>query len=550
MDTPPPALAWLQTLAMPAGAGVSGVRLRLAGLRARLAKLILPSQPPPQPPPTTTATTTTALLQQRAWDAAENLHRLCVEAHSTAAGDDSAAVVQVRDRSQGYRGYKSVPMRELPQYTKYAKRAASCGDDTGGGGAWVAPDGLQGCVANTVAELGRYKAGDVVLDFGSGCGFKATYWSAMWGVAVLGVDVTGALVEWANRHAGGLFCRVPPVGQQQRQRILPWLPDNSVSHVHSFAAMYYVQPVSRQCDLVQDMLRVVKPGGSLYLGWCGAYRYTRSSMPCADPASGFWEDCLGGHPLVSRYAVLYEIDLLGTAWNDTLDPGRYQSYRTDEGVGNSTYGVFVVKKRGDESVAAPASPMHSVVEERGGHRQFSRTLPHSHTLELYSHDYEAVQQDILNRQVARPRPSLRTVRHAYRMCVVSSLLKQTLEALESCHIVHWVDQGTLLGLWRHGGFMPWDQDADVAVLLKPGALATPARSNSKAETAHILQCFRRASSFDANTVVIATSKSKAQTGIAFKIDAAVHHPSARRARLTVFVRTRAGAAKLAGDLAG
>lgn len=46
------------------------------------------------------------------------------------------------------------------------------------------------------------------------------------------------------------------------------------------------------------------------------------------------------------------------------------------------------------------------------------------------------------------------------------LLEQFHTLCEKHKIPYWLDSGTLIGAVRHGGFIPWDDDIDVCVLLK------------------------------------------------------------------------------------
>jgi phosphorylcholine metabolism protein LicD len=45
-------------------------------------------------------------------------------------------------------------------------------------------------------------------------------------------------------------------------------------------------------------------------------------------------------------------------------------------------------------------------------------------------------------------------------------LEEVAEVLERNNIVYWLGYGTLLGVYRHNGFIPWDNDIDICVFQK------------------------------------------------------------------------------------
>lgn len=62
--------------------------------------------------------------------------------------------------------------------------------------------------------------------------------------------------------------------------------------------------------------------------------------------------------------------------------------------------------------------------------------------------------------ITRCKPAKGTLRRVQNFR--AKVLKYLLEIFEEEGIVYWIDGGTLLGAYRHKGFVPWDDDIDIA----------------------------------------------------------------------------------------
>ncbi|CAL1536910.1 unnamed protein product [Lymnaea stagnalis] len=97
------------------------------------------------------------------------------------------------------------------------------------------------------------------------------------------------------------------------------------------------------------------------------------------------------------------------------------------------------------------------------------------TSSLVSHDhllFPEVQRRVLEKGHGRFLPALNLTQKVE----ILLLYKVAAAALESVGVQHFLVDGSLLGLSRHGGFVPWDDDLDVSVFLDSWHLVKKALS--------------------------------------------------------------------------
>lgn len=134
------------------------------------------------------------------------------------------------------------------------------------------------CAVVTAGIMGQYQRGQVVLDFGAGCGHQATFMTQVFGVHVVGIDINAAAIQWATDHSIGEF-------HQTNGQDLSWIPDETFDHMYSFASVYYI-PLEEVCFFSNEIIRILKPGGTAFFGWLYGYysdnlgKFAKQSWAC------------------------------------------------------------------------------------------------------------------------------------------------------------------------------------------------------------------------------------------------------------------------------
>lgn len=116
-------------------------------------------------------------------------------------------------------------------------------------------------ILDTIAKLVDMKPGFHLFDWGSGCGTMLNYYHLKHNTSGIGIDLTRDAVEHARRHhqPNQLFCHMDGAN-------LKMFPAESFDAIVSWATLYHVRRTLVQCDIVHQLVRMLKPGGRIYVG--------------------------------------------------------------------------------------------------------------------------------------------------------------------------------------------------------------------------------------------------------------------------------------------
>jgi SAM-dependent methyltransferase len=107
---------------------------------------------------------------------------------------------------------------------------------------------------------GRYGRDDRILDAGCGYG-RNMHWFLNSDIQVYGIDRDSSVIE-------DLKTRYPELGEERLQAVtidsIPF-PDDYFDHVISSAVLHFAEGPGEFLAMWQEMTRVLKPGGSLFL---------------------------------------------------------------------------------------------------------------------------------------------------------------------------------------------------------------------------------------------------------------------------------------------
>eukprot|EP00758_Cryptobia_borreli_P003804 Tbor_TRINITY_DN3994_c0_g1::TRINITY_DN3994_c0_g1_i2::g.815::m.815 len=211
----------------------------------------------------------------------------------------------------------AIPLKHLPRKKKttvsqkYDRRAHNCARN----GIWhrVTIDD-HAKILEIIGNLIHAKKGQVLFDWGSGCGHQLEFMYSKFGARGLGIDVSTKTVAYAIKNTTNVnrFC----VADGSK---LDWIPDNTFDGSYSFGSILHVYNTDIFCSVLNQLVRITKVGGFIYSGWTDNKEFNRNDVrKCLATGSVHQDNNTKGernfksnieHPSPHTFEIFKEVDL-------------------------------------------------------------------------------------------------------------------------------------------------------------------------------------------------------------------------------------------------
>jgi len=123
---------------------------------------------------------------------------------------------------------------------------------------------------------GRYKAGDIILDAGCGYG-RNLHWFLRNNVVIYGIDQDLNAIHDLQRHH-------PAIAERFRQSAVEMIPfgEGQFDHIISSAVLHFAKDTEHFGQMIAEMVRVLKPSGSLFIRMTSDIGIEDSVQPVGD----------------------------------------------------------------------------------------------------------------------------------------------------------------------------------------------------------------------------------------------------------------------------
>lgn len=200
-------------------------------------------------------------------------------------------------------------------------------------GMWyVGTPAVSRCKHLAAARLLGFAPGDVVLDWGAGCGHGLAWIAAEFRTLGIAVDLLPSNLEWAMEYTP----IIAAMSGGDYMRVLADIPDGSMDHVISNGVVANLL-LAHQCRFVREQVfRVLRPGGTAWLGFLGISWNGLAS--CSTRM--FWRRCIRAHRGFATFAIFDEVDVFGTSEHEV-----YSQNANDSVSSKGAFSLFLVKAR-------------------------------------------------------------------------------------------------------------------------------------------------------------------------------------------------------------